>query len=170
VLSRNISCASARSPGRFTPSDSLPYDLLPPTQEADLFFSDVVNFTETTDKLESEDLTNLLNRYLTEMTNIALEPKQEPIEVKGFAEPVRCYKVLGLYDASAGTVIREETDGFKLLLDLQKRDKTEIVAALLGSRGSRPARLGGQPAGGKSSLAGSRRALSRKASFSEAGR
>ena len=30
------------------------------------------NFTETTDKLESEDLTNLLNRYLTEMTNIAL--------------------------------------------------------------------------------------------------
>ena len=45
---------------------------------------------------------------------------------------MRCYKVLGLYDelASAGTVIREETDGFKLLLDLQKRDRTEIVAAL----------------------------------------
>jgi hypothetical protein len=38
-----------------------------------IFFSDVVNFTETTDKLESEDLTNLLNRYLTEMSNIALE-------------------------------------------------------------------------------------------------
>ncbi|ODS01516.1 hypothetical protein AUC69_06630 [Methyloceanibacter superfactus] len=38
-----------------------------------IFFSDVVNFTETTDKMESEDLTNLLNRYLTEMTNIALE-------------------------------------------------------------------------------------------------
>ena len=38
-----------------------------------IFFSDVVNITETTDKLESEDLTNLLNRYLTEMTNIALE-------------------------------------------------------------------------------------------------
>ena len=218
-----------------------------------IFFSDVVNFTETTDKLESEDLTNLLNRYLTEMTNIALQhgatidkyigdaimvffgdpesrgvkedaracvrmavamlrrlrelhaewvelgaeqpfhlrigintgyvtvgnfgsddrmdytiigsavnltarlqshaeidgillghetyslvkdeiaaEEQAPIKVKGFAEPVRCYKVVGLYDelASAGTVIREETDGFKLLLDLQKRDKTEIVAAL----------------------------------------
>ncbi|MGH6865918.1 MAG: adenylate/guanylate cyclase domain-containing protein, partial [Methyloceanibacter sp.] len=38
-----------------------------------IFFSDVVNFTETTDKLESEDLTNLLNRYLTEMSNICLE-------------------------------------------------------------------------------------------------
>ena len=38
-----------------------------------IFFSDVVNFTETTDKLESEDLTNLLNRYLTEMSDIALQ-------------------------------------------------------------------------------------------------
>ena len=37
-----------------------------------IFFSDVVNFTETTDKLKSEDLTNLLNRYLTEMSDIAL--------------------------------------------------------------------------------------------------
>ncbi len=37
-----------------------------------IFFSDVVNFTETTEKLESEDLTNLLNRYLTEMSDIAL--------------------------------------------------------------------------------------------------
>jgi adenylate cyclase len=32
----------------------------------------VVNFAATTDQLESEDLTNLLNRYLTEMSNIAL--------------------------------------------------------------------------------------------------
>jgi adenylate cyclase len=218
-----------------------------------IFFSDVVNFTETTDKLESEDLTNLLNRYLTEMTNIALQhgatidkyigdaimvffgdpeskgvkedaracvrmavamlrrlrelhaewvelgadkpfhlrvgintgyvtvgnfgsedrmdytiigsavnltarlqshaeidgillghetyslvkdeiaaEEQEPIRVKGFAEPVRCYKVLGLYDdlAEQGKVIREEADGFKFLLDLQKRDRAEAVAAL----------------------------------------
>jgi adenylate cyclase len=218
-----------------------------------IFFSDVVNFTETTDKLESEDLTNLLNRYLTEMTNIALEhgatidkyigdaimvffgdpesrgvkedaracvrmavamlkrmrelhsewlelgsekpfhlrigintgyvtvgnfgsedrmdytiigsavnltarlqshaeidgillghetyslvkdeiagEEQQPIKVKGFADPIRCYKVLGLYDdlTSEGTVIREEADGFKLLLDLQKRDRAEAIAAL----------------------------------------
>jgi adenylate cyclase len=218
-----------------------------------IFFSDVVNFTATTDKLESEDLTNLLNRYLTEMSNIALQhgatidkyigdaimvffgdleskgvkedarscvrmaiamlrrlrelreewlelgaeqpfhlrigintgyctvgnfggedrmdytiigsavnltarlqsnseidgillghetyslvrdevaaEEQAPIKVKGFAEPVRCYKVLGLYDdlASEGTVIREEADGFKVLLDLQKHDKAKAVAAL----------------------------------------
>ncbi|MGH6735754.1 MAG: adenylate/guanylate cyclase domain-containing protein [Methyloceanibacter sp.] len=218
-----------------------------------IFFSDVVNFTETTDKLESEDLTHLLNRYLTEMTNIALDhgatidkyigdaimvffgdpeskgikedaracvrmaiamlrrlrelhaewlelgaeqpfhlrigintgyvtvgnfgsedrmdytiigssvnltarlqshaeidgilmghetyslvkdeiavEEQPPIKVKGFAEEVRCYKVLGLYDdlVSEGSVIREEEDGFKLLLDLQKRDRAEAIAAL----------------------------------------
>jgi len=218
-----------------------------------IFFSDVVNFTETTDKLESEDLTNVLNRYLTEMSNISLahgatidkyigdaimvffgDPEsrgvkedaracvrmaiamlkrlrelrsewqelgaekpfhlrigintgyvtvgnfgsqdrmdytiigssvnltarlqsyaeidgilmghetyslvkdevaaeeQAPIKVKGFAEPIRCYKVLGLYDdlAGEGAVIREESDGFKLLLDLQKHDRAEAIAAL----------------------------------------
>ncbi len=213
----------------------------------------MVNFTETTDKLESEDLTNILNRYLTEMSNIALEhgatidkyigdaimvffgdpetrgvkedaracvrmaiamlrrlrqlqtewqelgaekpfhlrvgintgyvtvgnfgsqdrmdytiigssvnltarlqshaeidgillghetyslvkdevavEEHSPIKVKGFAEPIRCYKVLGLYDdlAQEGAVIREEADGFKVLLDLNKHNKTEAVHAL----------------------------------------
>ena len=36
-----------------------------------VFFSDIVGFTETTERLESEDLTQLLNHYLTEMTDIA---------------------------------------------------------------------------------------------------
>jgi adenylate cyclase len=38
-----------------------------------IFFSDVVNFTEITEKLEPEELTHLLNRYLTEMSRIALK-------------------------------------------------------------------------------------------------
>jgi len=38
-----------------------------------VFFSDIAGFTETTDKLESEELTKLLNHYLTEMSKIALE-------------------------------------------------------------------------------------------------
>ncbi|WP_421722976.1 adenylate/guanylate cyclase domain-containing protein [Bauldia sp.] len=37
-----------------------------------VFFSDLVGFTETADRLESEDLTQILNHYLTEMSNIAL--------------------------------------------------------------------------------------------------
>jgi class 3 adenylate cyclase/HAMP domain-containing protein len=38
-----------------------------------VFFSDIASFTETTDKLESEELTQLLNHYLTEMSRIALD-------------------------------------------------------------------------------------------------
>ncbi|MGI9520376.1 MAG: PAS-domain containing protein, partial [Hyphomicrobiaceae bacterium] len=38
-----------------------------------VFFSDIVGFTETADRLESEDLTQLLNHYLSEMSQIALE-------------------------------------------------------------------------------------------------
>jgi len=37
-----------------------------------IFFSDIVGFTSTTDQMESEDLTQLLNQYLREMTDIAL--------------------------------------------------------------------------------------------------
>ncbi|QIG51163.1 hypothetical protein G5V57_27630 [Nordella sp. HKS 07] len=38
-----------------------------------IFFSDIAGFTETTDSLESEELTALLNRYLNEMSKIALQ-------------------------------------------------------------------------------------------------
>jgi class 3 adenylate cyclase len=218
-----------------------------------VFFSDVVNFTETTDKLESEELTNLLNHYLTEMSRIALQygatidkyigdaimvffgdpeskgvqedatacvrmaiamllrmrelrsqwqelgaehpfqlrigintgyctvgnfgsadrmdytiignmvnmtarlqshaeidgillghetyslvkdvvatEERSPIEVKGFSEPIRRYKVLGLYDdlVREGQVISEEQEGFKFMIDLQKRDKQEAITTL----------------------------------------
>jgi adenylate cyclase len=36
-------------------------------------FSDIAGFTETTDRMESEDLTQLLNQYLTEMSKIAAD-------------------------------------------------------------------------------------------------
>lgn len=38
-----------------------------------VFFSDIAGFTETTDKMESEDLTKLINHYLTEMSAVALQ-------------------------------------------------------------------------------------------------
>ena len=37
-----------------------------------IFFSDIVGFTQTADRLESEDLSQLLNQYLTAMSQIAL--------------------------------------------------------------------------------------------------
>jgi adenylate cyclase len=38
-----------------------------------VMFSDIAGFTETADGLESEELTKILNHYLTEMSHIALE-------------------------------------------------------------------------------------------------
>jgi class 3 adenylate cyclase/PAS domain-containing protein len=38
-----------------------------------IFFSDIAGFTEITDNLESEELTDVLNHYLTEMSGIALQ-------------------------------------------------------------------------------------------------
>jgi len=38
-----------------------------------VFFSDIKDFTQTTDDLQPEDLTYLLNKYFTEMSKIALE-------------------------------------------------------------------------------------------------
>ncbi|CAN0486673.1 unnamed protein product, partial [Discosporangium mesarthrocarpum] len=37
-----------------------------------VFFSDIVGFTEITEQMEAEDLTRILNQYLTEMSEIAL--------------------------------------------------------------------------------------------------
>jgi len=218
-----------------------------------VFFSDIADFTATTDDLESEELTNLLNHYLTEMSKIALEhgatidkyigdailaffgdpdtrgvkedaiacvkmaiamqrrmrelqsewrdaglekpfqlrigvntgfctvgnfgsedrmdytiigsevnlasrlqshadlggillshetfalvkdivlaDEQEPIHAKGFAKPVRNYKVLEQFDKLVGPsrVIREEHDGLRVFLDLQKLDKPSAVQTL----------------------------------------
>lgn len=38
-----------------------------------IFFSDIVNFTSTTEGMETEDLTDLLNSYLDEMSRIAIK-------------------------------------------------------------------------------------------------
>ncbi len=220
-----------------------------------IFFSDIADFTETTDDLESEELTALLNHYLTEMTKIALahgatvdkyigdailaffgDPEtrgvkedamacvnmaiamqrrmwdlqtewrdkglqkpfqlrigintgyctvgnfgsedrmeytiiggevnlaarlqshaelggillshaayslvkdrvlaeeREPIKAKGIAKPVRNYRVLERIDdmVEHGNAIREEQDGLRILLDLQKLDKASAVKTLEG--------------------------------------
>jgi class 3 adenylate cyclase len=48
-------------------------DVVSQRKKLTIFFSDIAGFTETTDLLESEELTNLLNHYLREMSAIALE-------------------------------------------------------------------------------------------------
>ncbi|ODA66250.1 Adenylate cyclase 2 [Methyloligella halotolerans] len=54
------------------------------------------------------------------------------ITAKGFAEPVRCYQVRGLYDdqVEEGSAIREESDGFRLLIDLERAERGDAIAKL----------------------------------------
>ena len=64
--------------------------------------------------------------------DIVLAEEQEPIHAKGFAKPVRNYKVLAQFDqlTDQRRVIRKEQDGLRLFLDLQKLDKASAVRAL----------------------------------------
>lgn len=64
--------------------------------------------------------------------DVVATAEHSPITVKGFAEPLNCYKVLGLYDdlVREGQVIREEQEGFKFMLDLKKQDKQKAISTL----------------------------------------
>ena len=47
-----------------------------------IFFSDIAGFTETAEQLESEDLTKLLNHYLTEMSRDRARPRCHDRQVR----------------------------------------------------------------------------------------
>jgi len=48
-------------------------EIAPKRKKLTVFFSDIAGFTDTVEALQSEELTQLLNQYLTEMSKIALE-------------------------------------------------------------------------------------------------
>lgn len=64
--------------------------------------------------------------------DMVLAEEREPIQAKGIAKKVRNYKVLDRIDDMVvqGRAIREEQDGLRVLLDLQKLDKPSAVRTL----------------------------------------
>ncbi|MGA7739181.1 MAG: PAS domain-containing protein [Pseudolabrys sp.] len=58
--------------------------------------------------------------------------ERKPVQAKGIAKPVRNYKVINCVDdlVEQGKAIREERDGLKVLVDLQKLDRHEAAKAL----------------------------------------
>ena len=56
----------------------------------------------------------------------------DTLTVKGFAKPVRTYRVVGLYDdlAAQGRIIYTEQDGVRVLVDLKKGDKADAIKAI----------------------------------------
>ena len=61
-----------------------------------------------------------------------LTEEQEAVSMKGFGRPVRVYRVVGIYDEleQDGRIIREEHDGFRLLVDLTKGDHAGTIATM----------------------------------------
>ena len=61
-----------------------------------------------------------------------LTEEQKAITVKGFSQPVRTYKVVGIYEdlEKEGLILRKEEDGLRLVIDLRKQDKADAIKAL----------------------------------------
>jgi adenylate cyclase len=64
--------------------------------------------------------------------DVVLTEERDPIQAKGFPRPVRNYRVLDHYDQliDQSQVIREEKDGLRVFVDLQKMDKASAVETL----------------------------------------
>ena len=64
--------------------------------------------------------------------DLVMVEEQAPLAVKGFAKPVRSYKVAGIYDdlIGEGKVIRKKQDGLSVMVDLTRQDKSSAIQAL----------------------------------------
>jgi hypothetical protein len=52
--------------------------------------------------------------------------------VKGFQRPISTYKIVGTFDelVESGRIVLQERDGFRVLVDLTKQNKSEAIAIL----------------------------------------
>ncbi len=64
--------------------------------------------------------------------DIVVAEEQAPLKVKGFAKPVRNYKVVGAYDelVEQGRILRKEKDGIRLEVNLDKQDKAAAIGTI----------------------------------------
>jgi len=64
--------------------------------------------------------------------DIVVAEEQAPLKVKGFAKPVRNYKVVGAYDelVEQGRILRKEIDGIRLEVNLDKQDKAAAIGTI----------------------------------------
>ena len=63
---------------------------------------------------------------------IVVAEEQDPLKVKGFARPVRNYKVVGAYDelVEQGRIFRKEKEGIRLEVNLDKQDKAAAIGMI----------------------------------------
>jgi class 3 adenylate cyclase len=108
--------------GNFGGEDRMDYTII----------GNVVNMTARLQTQAEVDSILIGHETYSLVKHVVATEEQPSIKVKGFAEPIRCYKVLGLYDdlAQEGQLIREEEEGFKFMLDLSKHNKQTAISTL----------------------------------------
>lgn len=108
--------------GNFGGEDRMDYTII----------GNVVNMTARLQTQAEVDSILIGHETYSLVKDVVATEEQPSIKVKGFAEPIRCYKVLGLYDdlAQGGQLIREEQEGFKFMLDLSKHNKQTAISTL----------------------------------------
>lgn len=108
--------------GNFGGKDRMDYTII----------GNVVNMTARLQTQAEVDSILIGHETYSLVKHVVATEEQPPIKVKGFAEPAHCYKVLGLYDdlAQERQLIREEDEGFKLILDLDKHNKHAAISKL----------------------------------------
>jgi len=108
--------------GNFGGKDRMDYTII----------GNVVNMTARLQTQAEVDSILIGHETYSLVKHVVATEEQLPIKVKGFAEPAHCYKVLGLYDdlAQERQLIREEDEGFKLILDLDKHNKHAAISKL----------------------------------------
>ena len=115
---RGIRHIAANDPAIIGASSYVPpqaSELPPRRKKLTIFFSDIANFTETTDSLESEELTNLLNQYLTEMSKIAVSHGATIDKYVGDA-------IMGFFGDPASRGIKEDAIAcVKMAIAMQRR-------------------------------------------------
>jgi hypothetical protein len=71
--------------------------------------------------------------------DVILAEEQPPLTVKGFDKPIRCYKVVGIYDdlaedlAEEGRIVHHQKHGIQVFVDPDKLtgdDRGEAIGAL----------------------------------------
>jgi len=96
-------------------------------KELTFFFSDIVDFTETTDHLESEALAELLNNYLDEMSQIALKYKATIDKFIGDA-------IVVFFGAPESLGVKE--DAIRCVkMAIEMRDRMHILREIWASKG-----------------------------------
>ena len=63
---------------------------------------------------------------------LVMTEEQPPITVKGFPKPISGYKLVGTYNdlVKDGKVVLEERDGLRVLVDLTKQDRSDVIEIL----------------------------------------